>query len=66
MGALGVGLLIKDITVEKPSHPKQLFVHIRWQGGACSDLSVPLPANIADRVRYPAGWWSEFESWGTA
>src|SRR5258708_24283299 len=25
-------LLIKDITVEK-SHPKQLLVHIRWQGG---------------------------------
>jgi len=45
-------LLIKDITVEKPAHQKQLLVHIRWQGGACSDVSVQLPPNIADRVRY--------------
>ena len=47
-------LLIKDITVEKPADQKQLLVHIRWQGGACSDVSVQLPPNIADRVRYPA------------
>jgi DNA invertase Pin-like site-specific DNA recombinase len=47
-------LLIKDITVEKPFHPKQLLAHIRWQGGACSDICVQLPPNIADRVRYPA------------
>jgi len=47
-------LLIKDITVEKPANPKQLLVHIRWQGGACSDVSVQLPPNIADRVRYPS------------
>jgi hypothetical protein len=46
-------LLIKDITVEKPVNQKQLLVHIRWQGGACSDVSVQLPPNIADRVRYP-------------
>ena len=47
-------LLIKDITVEKSAVPKQLVVHIRWQGGACTDRSVQLPPNIADRVRYPA------------
>src|SRR5216684_6200879 len=47
-------LLIKDITVEKPANQKQLLVHIRWQGGACSDVSVQLPLNIADRVRYPS------------
>jgi DNA invertase Pin-like site-specific DNA recombinase len=47
-------LLIKDITVEKLPHPKQLLVHIRWQGGACGDICVQLPPNIADRVRYPA------------
>jgi DNA invertase Pin-like site-specific DNA recombinase len=47
-------LLIKDITVEKPSAHKQLLVHIRWQGGACTDLSLQLPPNRADRVRYPA------------
>jgi hypothetical protein len=46
-------LLIKDITVEKPADQKQLLVHIRWQGGACSDVSIQLPLNIADRVRYP-------------
>ena len=46
-------LLIKDITVEK-SAPKQLLVHIRWQGGACSDRIIELPPNIADRLRYPA------------
>src|ERR1700739_1585322 len=47
-------LLIKDITVEKPAHQKQLLVHIRWQGGACTGISVQLPLNIADRVRYPS------------
>jgi DNA invertase Pin-like site-specific DNA recombinase len=46
-------LLIKDITVEK-SAPKQLLVHIRWQGNACTDLSLQLPPNVADRMRYPA------------
>jgi len=47
-------LLIKEITVEKPANEKQLLVHIRWQGGACSDLRVALPPNVADRVRYPS------------
>jgi hypothetical protein len=47
-------LLLKDITVEKPSSPKQLLVHLRWQGGASTHLTVQLPLNIADRVRYPA------------
>jgi hypothetical protein len=46
-------LLVKDITVEKASVPKQLLVHIRWQGNACTDLTLQLPPNIADRVRYP-------------
>ena len=46
-------LLIKDITVEKPQ-PKQLLVHIRWQGGASTSHSVPLPPSSADRTRYPA------------
>jgi len=46
-------LLIKDITVEKPA-PKQLLVHIRWQGNACTELTLQLPPNIADRMRYPA------------
>ena len=46
-------LLIKDITVKKRA-VKQLVLHIRWQGGACSDAQVDLPPNIADRIRYPA------------
>jgi DNA invertase Pin-like site-specific DNA recombinase len=47
-------LLIKDITVEKPTDQKQLLVHIRWQGGAYTDFAVSLPLNFADRVRYSA------------
>jgi DNA invertase Pin-like site-specific DNA recombinase len=46
-------LLIKDITVEKSAAPKQLLVHIRWQGGACTERIVQLPLNMPDRVRYP-------------
>src|SRR5438445_10410612 len=48
------GCSLKDMTVEKPLHPKQLLAHIRWQGGAGSDICVQRPPNIADRVRYPA------------
>jgi DNA invertase Pin-like site-specific DNA recombinase len=47
-------LLIKDITVEKPADQKRLLAHLRWQGGASTHLSLQLPLNIADRVRYPA------------
>jgi DNA-binding transcriptional MerR regulator len=45
-------LLIKDITVEKPSARKLLVAHIRWQGGACSALHLQsLPnAEIAERL----------------
>jgi DNA invertase Pin-like site-specific DNA recombinase len=46
-------LLIKDITIVRPPNEKKLSVHIRWQGGACSDLSVTLPPSVADQVRYP-------------
>jgi hypothetical protein len=44
-------LLIKDITVEKRSAPKQAVLHIRWHGGACSDVPVDVPLPLADRVR---------------
>jgi hypothetical protein len=47
-------LLIQDITVDKGANQKLLTAHIRWRGGACSDLPVQLPANIADRLRYLA------------
>jgi len=46
-------LLIKDITVEKHRHSKQVLLHIRWQGGACEDVDVQLLPSVADRVRYP-------------
>ncbi len=46
-------LLLKDITVEKPSPSKQLLLHLRWQGGTSTHLTVQLPLPIADRVRYP-------------
>ncbi len=48
-------LLIKDITVDKRPGTKQVLLHVRWQGGACTDVPVTLPPNIADRLRYPAG-----------
>ena len=46
-------LLISDITVEKPHGAKQAVLHVRWQGGAGTDVQVDLPPNIADRKRYP-------------
>jgi hypothetical protein len=45
-------MLIKDITVEKLAEPKRLSVHIRWHGGASTDLSVPLPRKAADQLRH--------------
>ena len=45
-------LLIKDITVEKTA-PKRVLLHVRWQGGACTDITVDLPPRVADQVRYP-------------
>lgn len=47
-------LLIKDITVERPPGAPQALLHVRWQGGACTDVAVMLPPKIADRLRYPA------------
>ena len=47
-------LLIKDITVEQSSVPKQLLLHIRWHGNASTNLTLQRPPNIADRMRYPA------------
>ena len=48
-------LLIRDITVEKLPEQRRVILHIRWQGGACTDRTVQLPAPIADRIRYPEG-----------
>lgn len=46
-------LLIKDVTVEKRVKSKQAVLHIRWQGGACSDLTVNLPLSMPDAIRCP-------------
>jgi DNA invertase Pin-like site-specific DNA recombinase len=45
-------LLVRDITVEKVPAARQVILHIRWQGGACSDTTVDLPRPIAERLRY--------------
>jgi hypothetical protein len=45
--------LLKDITVEKKSETHQAILHLRWQGGATEDLTVPMPLKAADRWRYP-------------
>jgi DNA invertase Pin-like site-specific DNA recombinase len=46
-------LLIKDITVEKLPIPKQIVLHLRWQGGACEDIPIKIPPNRSDQIRYP-------------
>lgn len=46
-------LLISDITVERRVEARQVILHIRWQGGACTDVQVDLPLPISDRMRYP-------------
>jgi hypothetical protein len=45
-------LLVKDITVERATDPARAVLHLRWQGGACEDISVLLPPPISDRLRY--------------
>ena len=46
-------LLIKDITVEKQHGARHAIMHIRWQGGACSDVRVDLPPPRAEAIRNP-------------
>jgi DNA invertase Pin-like site-specific DNA recombinase len=47
-------LLIKDVTVEKLPHPKEVVLHLRWQGGACEDISIEIPPSYFDQLRYPS------------
>ncbi|WP_028223743.1 recombinase family protein [Paraburkholderia oxyphila] len=47
-------LLIRDITVEKLSATRQAVLHIRWQGGPCTDITVDLPRPRPEAIRYPA------------
>jgi DNA invertase Pin-like site-specific DNA recombinase len=46
-------LLLNDITVKHAEQPKQLLVHMRWQGGATESLTLALPPRISDQMRYP-------------
>lgn len=46
-------LLIRDITVENVAAACQVILHIRWQGGASSDIAVTWPTLAAERLRYP-------------
>jgi DNA invertase Pin-like site-specific DNA recombinase len=46
-------LLVQDITVERPHGARQALLHVRWHGGACADIAVPLPPPRADQIRYP-------------
>lgn len=46
-------LFIKDITVEKSSIRKKIILHLRWQGGACEDITIDIPPNYPDQIRYP-------------
>lgn len=55
-------LLIKDITVTKGPEPKQVRLHIRWQGGATETLELRLPPNRADAVRYPPPFVDEIRA----
>lgn len=44
-------LLIRDITVERLAEAREVVLHVRWLGGACSNINVKLPMTLADRVR---------------
>lgn len=46
-------LVLRDITVEKLPAQRQIVLHVRWQGGACTDSTISLPPPIAERIRYP-------------
>jgi hypothetical protein len=47
-------LLIRDITVEKLPEQRQLVLHVRWQGGVSTDITVNLPRPIYEAIRCPA------------
>ena len=46
-------LLIKDITIERLQNPTRAALHVRWQGGACEDIVVPLKHAFGNGWRYP-------------
>ena len=46
-------MLVHDITVVKRPGQKVVSLQIRWQGGETETITVALPPNRADAVRYP-------------
>jgi DNA invertase Pin-like site-specific DNA recombinase len=52
-------LLIRDITVQRVPESRQIVLHVRWQGGACSDMTVTPPLPIAQRLRYSSTFVDE-------
>ena len=45
-------LLVEDVMVKR-GEDREVYMHIRWTGGACEDLTATLPAKMQDRLRYP-------------
>ncbi len=56
-------LLIKDITIENLPDTRQVVLHIRWQGGVCTDITVNRPLPAADQVRYPKELVERIRTW---
>jgi hypothetical protein len=46
-------LLVRDITVVKGPGQRVVSLQVRWQGGETETITVALPPNRADAVRYP-------------
>ena len=46
-------LLIKDVTLKRVPATRTILLQLRWQGGACEELSVELPLSLPDQIRYP-------------
>ena len=44
-------LLVADITVRR-NEGQSVTLQVRWTGGACEEISLTLPAPMADRWRY--------------
>jgi hypothetical protein len=46
-------MLVHDITVVKRPGQKVVSLQIRWQGGETETITVAVPPNRPDAVRYP-------------
>lgn len=48
-----VSVLSRYIRFEKLPATRQVVLHVRWQGGTCTDTTVTLPKPVTDAMRYP-------------